>query len=155
MPENKPDALVAAVQEIKTAIQNAQLQTPEIVVTKAAVVIKTTLTGGPNATLKLGPVEIGAKYSLSQIQTLSLTLTPAPKEIELFGTMSDALTSGIVAICNAAREAAISEPPFSLEEATVEVNFTTDSSGKVTFVLGGEIGHEVTHTLRLTLKNSG
>jgi len=147
-----PDALVSAVKDIKSAIQNAQEQTPEIIISKATLELKTTLTAGPNASFKLGPVEFGGKYTSSQIQTLSLTLIPIPKVVELYGPAADALTQGIIAVSLAAKEAASAEPAFGLDEATVELNFGTDASGKVTFVIGAEGDNGTTHTMTLSLK---
>ena len=147
-----PDALVSAASDIKTAIQNAQVLTPDIMITKAQIQLKTTLEAGPNASFKLGPVEIGGKYTSSEIQTLSLSLTPLPKAVALMSAASDALTQGIVAVSRAATLAASSEPAFGLDEATVDLNFGTDKSGKVTFVVGGEGESTNTHTMTLTLK---
>jgi hypothetical protein len=149
----EPDALVSAVSDIKAAIQNAQQLTPDILISKAELDLKTTLEAGPNASFKLGPVEFGGKYTASQVQTLSLKLTPAPRLVEPKSLASDALTAGIVAVNLAAKAAASSAPAFGLDEATVEINFGTDKSGKVTFIIGGEGESTNTHTMKLTLKS--
>jgi hypothetical protein len=151
MPTPKPVTLADLVRDIKTAIQNAQQQTPDILITKAECSLKATLSGGPKGGLTLGPVQIGGKYVRSQIQTLSLTLTPVPRVAELMSPASDALTKGIAAISAAANEAASSEPRFGLNEATVEINFGIDASGSVTVFVGGEVGEQNVHTLKLTL----
>jgi hypothetical protein len=144
--------LVGLVHDIKTAIQNAQQETPDILITKAECGLKTTLSKGPKGGVKLGPVEIGGKYVWTDIQTLSLTLTPIPRVVELFSPASDALTQGIAAISMAANDAASSEPRFGMDEATVEINFGVDASGSITVFAGGEVSDQNVHTLKLTLK---
>lgn len=141
------------IRDVKLAIQNAQLRTPDIIVTKAELEIKTTLSGGPGIEGKIGPVEISGQYSKSQIQTLSLVLVPKPSAIELMGPRTDSLTDAIALISSAAREAAASEPRFALNEATVELNFAVDKSGKAMFIVGADISTTNTHTLVLTLQN--
>jgi hypothetical protein len=144
--------LVDLVHDIKMAIQNAQKQAPDILITKAECSLKTTLSKGPKGALKLGPVEIGGKYVRTEIQTLSLKLVPILSTVDLMSPASDALTQGIAAISKAANDAASSEPRFGLDEATVDINFGVDASGSITVFGGGEVSDQNVHTLKLTLK---
>lgn len=144
--------LVDLVKEIKTAIQDAQGQNPEILIAKAECELKTGLVAGPSGFIELGPIKIGGKYAESEIQTLSLSLTPVPPTVELFGRAADALTQGIAAISKAATEAASSAPRFGLDGATVEIKFGVDANGKIEFVIGGGVERNTAHTLKLTLK---
>jgi hypothetical protein len=149
---DQSDALVQLVQDVKTAIQDAQEQTPDILVTKAELTLKTTTEAGPGLDIKLGPVEIGGHYTTTEIQTLTLVLVPMPKVVALMSPAADALTASIVAINAAAREAARAEPRFGLDAATVSLNLGIDKGGKVTAVFGGGINANNLHTLTLTLK---
>ena len=149
---DQPDALVKLVQDIKQAIQDAQIETPDIIVTKATLEVKTTTESGPNAGFKLGPVEIGLHYTETQIQTMTLVLTPIAKVVELMSPPADALTMAITAVSAAAQEAARAEPRFGLQEATVSLNIGLDKGGKLTAVVGGGISANNVHTLTLTLK---
>jgi hypothetical protein len=153
--DSKPD-IVSLVSDIKRAIQNAQLQTPDLLVTQADLEIKTTSTAGLRVGgFKWGPVELGGSYTQTQIQTVHMTLTPAPAVIELMSPPTDALTEAIASISAAAREAALAEPRFVLKEATICLNVGIDADGKLTIVVGGEAGSNNVHELKLTVSTKG
>jgi hypothetical protein len=115
--------------------------------------VKVTISGGPHAGFKWGPVEFGGHYTETQIQTLNLKLAPVPKLLELMSTTSDALTDAITSISSVVHEALRSEPRFGLDEATVSLNVGIDEGGKITVIAGGGINSKNAHTLTLTLKN--
>jgi len=143
--------LVDLIRSIKYAVQNAQLRTPEITIDKAELELKTVFSGGVSAAAKLGPVDLGGTYSDSEIQTLSPALVPAPPDVKLMSPASDRLTEAIVAVSNAARAAATSEPRFELSEATVEIKFGVDKTGKAQVFIGADIALSRSNTLTLTL----
>ncbi|MBV8593962.1 MAG: hypothetical protein JOZ27_06665 [Caulobacteraceae bacterium] len=149
------DAIVSLVQAVKAAIQDAQDETPDIVVTQAVLEVKATTEGGPAVGFKWGPVEIGGAYTKSQVMTLSLTLTPMPKVVELMSVPEDALVAAIASVSEAARAAVASEPRFGLEQAVVTLNIGVTKSGKLTAVVGGGVSSDELHTLTLTLKGRG
>jgi hypothetical protein len=146
--------LVHLVQELKRAIQSAQSRTPDIVVVRAELEIKTTTAAGPSGSIKWGPVEIDGHYTESQIQTLCLALTPVPKSLTLMKPAADALVDAIASISAAAHESISTEPRFSLEQGLISLNIGIDKGGKLSVVTGGGINSNNVHTLNLTLKTS-
>lgn len=143
------DQLADVVRQLKKAIQEAQLRTPDIVVARADLQIKTTLSGGPGVDFSFHALELSGSYVRSQVQTLTMSLTPRPPAMELMSPVSDQLADAIAAISTAAREAAVSEPAFDLQDATIELNIGVDKQGKAMIIAGGTVDSANYHTLTL------
>jgi hypothetical protein len=147
------DQLVTIVQQLKKAIQEAQLRTPDITVATAQIQLKTTLSGGPGVDFSFHALEISGNYTHSEIQTLTISLTPHPATIEIMAPVADQLVEAIASISSAAREAAVSEPRFDLQGATIDLNVGIDKEGKAMIVIGGSAASSNYHTLTLTVKS--
>ncbi len=152
MAVTKSEEIVALVRDLKSAIQQAQLQTPDIVVTRAELELKATLTKGPGVEAKFQALELSGHYTRSEIQTLNLSLTPKPPAVRAFSPVSDQLADAIATISFAAREAANSNPKFDLQESSVSLNIGVDKGGKAMVIVGGTAESSNYHTLKLTLK---
>jgi hypothetical protein len=148
------DQLIDIVRQLKRAIQEAQSQTPDITMTSATVELKTTLSGGPGMDVSFHALELSGAYTHSEIQTLTISLTPHPPAIELMSPISDQLIDAIAAISSAAREAAVSEPRFDLQDATITLNIGVDKQGKAMIIVGGSAASSNYHTLTLSVKSS-
>jgi hypothetical protein len=147
------DQLISIVRQLKKAIQEAQLRTPDVTVTNAEVELKTTLSGGPGMDLTFHALELSGSYTRSEVQTLTISLTPHPPAMELMSPVSDQLVDAIAAISSAAREAAVSEPRFDLQHATIALNIGVDKQGKAMIVVGGSADSSNYHTLTLSVKS--
>lgn len=145
------DALIALVNDVKTAIQHAQDQTPDVAVTKAELELKTTFSGGAGVDWKIAALELSGKYTQSEVQTLHLVLTPQQSRLVPFSKVSDRLADAIAAISSAAKAAADSQPSFTLEASTVTLNLGVDKGGKAMIVAGGSAASSNYHTLTLTI----
>lgn len=150
---NSSDQLVSIVQQLKKAIQEAQLRTPDVTVTTAEIQLKTTLSAGPGVDFSFHALEISGSYTHSEIQTLTISLTPHPPAMEIMAPVTDQLVDAIASISSAAREAAVSEPRFDLQSATVDLNVGVDKEGKAMIVIGGSAASSNYHTLTLTVKS--
>jgi hypothetical protein len=148
------DELVDVVSQLKEAIQRAQEQTPGVQVTSAQIQLKTTMSGGPGVDLTFHALQLSGSYSRSQVQTLTVTLTPRPPALELMSPVSDQLADAIAAISSAARQAAVSEPKFDLQDATIELNIGVDKQGKAMIIAGGSVESSNYHVLTLTVKSA-
>ncbi len=146
---NSSDQFADVVRQLKKAIQEAQLRAPDIVVTRADLQLKTTLSGGPGVDVSFHALELSGSYVRSQVQTLTMSLTPHPPAIELMSPVSDQLADAIATISSAARDAAVSEPRFDLQDATIELNIGVDKHGKAMVIAGGTVDSANYHTLTL------
>lgn len=122
--------------------------------TSATVELKTTLSGGPGVDASFHALQLSGSYTHSEIQTLTISLTPRPPAIELMSPVSDQLIDAIAAISSAAREAAVSEPKFDLQEATISLNIGVDKQGNAMIIVGGSADSSNYHTLTLNVKSS-
>lgn len=148
------DQLISIVRQLKSAIQQAQLQTPDVTVASAEVELKTTLSGGPGVDLTYQALKLSGSYSRSQIQTLTISLTPNPPAIQLLSPISDQLVDAIASISSTAREAVTSEPKFDLQDATIVLNIGVDKQGKAMVIIGGSVDSSNYHTLTLKVKSA-
>jgi hypothetical protein len=143
------DQLVDIVRQLKVAIQQAQLKTPGIRISRADVELKTTLTGGAGVDARFQVLEVTGKYTGTEIQTLQMTLTPHPPALELMSPMSDGLVDAIAAISAGAAAAAAEAPKFDLKAARITLNIGVDRAGKVLIFVGGSVESSNYHTLTL------
>jgi hypothetical protein len=158
--ESRGPELASAVRDIKAAIQEVQNQIKEEGYTIAGLdlELKTVVKQTAGAELKVEVFSVGVSGSIqqSEVKTISLSLVPAPPQRPkgaLMGTR-DELASAIAAIAAAVREAAASEPPFALDEASVSLAFAFTKEGKLAMIAGIAGSHETAHSMKLVLKGN-
>jgi len=147
---------VNLVKEIKAAIQNAQLGTGAsgLAVKKVDLELNTVIekTGGINI-VKILSFDISAEYKKEEINIIKMSLVPEPSSVKLMGSVQQELEESIRLVNTVLQEAALSAPVFELNEASIELKFGVNKSGKVEVIASGSGKSALTHTIRLTLGN--
>lgn len=157
MSNDNGNTIVDLVRQVKEAIRHAEDRNPDkkLAVTQVDLEIKATFKKQIGADGKVSwlpvPVDLSAHHASSEVQTISLSLVPLAPKAVLMGTVADELADAIQAIRAGLREAAQSNPPFTLKDASVSLALGTTSDGKVQVVVGGQVDSENTHTVKLTL----
>jgi len=158
---------VGLVREVKQAVQAAQAELLEqgITISQVDLQLKTTAKrdGGGDIGFKFEPlgidVGLGGKIAKGDVQTISLSLVPAPLGMELESTPAEELVEALQAISGAVQEALGTQPDLALSEATVELNFGITKEGKAKFSIfsgvTGNVSEEAVQTIRLKLKGPG
>jgi hypothetical protein len=157
MADHWDDEAVKAVQNIKAAIAASQerLENAGLDVSKVELALETALTWEVGVGFKIKIVDIGAGVTRASTQTLTLDLTPAKTAFEELGvSIEEALRDAIVASAAAAKEAALTEPRFELDQASVALQIEISKEGKVSVFVEGGGEKATTHTLTLTLKQT-
>ncbi len=122
------------------------------------VVATRTLGGGlrfrvPFIGMELG---IGAKVTRQDTHTIDMTLVP-PRQPpaglrEVRGEdVEDVLVDAISTIRKTMASAALGDDPWLLSAGTVDISFAVTGTGTISLGIDGELGRELTHTLRLGL----
>jgi len=147
------------VKQIKTAVQSAQqpLEESGLTITWVGLEIKTTIvaSGQVGAKFKIIPVGLSGRYEHSEIQTITLSMVPAPAGIELMAPVSDDLRDAIDVVSKAVQEASRSSPVFELKEATVALKLGVTKDGSIEIIVGAEAKDTTTHSVTLTLRRRG
>jgi hypothetical protein len=157
MSNDNENAIVDLVRQVKAAIRHAEDRNPDkkLTVTQVDLEIKATFKKQIGADGKVSwfpvPIDLSAHHGSSEVQTISLCFIPAKFGAVLMGTVADELADAIESIRVALEEAAQSNPPFTLKDASVSLELGTTSDGKVQVIVGGEADSENTHTVKLTL----
>ncbi len=155
MAEVDASELIELVRDVKVAVTRAQqhrswehvrLQSVELQV-KALFSRQT----GAEVPVKLVPVELGAQYERGEEQLISLTLTPQPEDLVLYGEVADQLAGAIDAIVAAVEAAAETEPRFALDGAAIELTFARTRERKASLVIKGGTAAGSSHTVRLVI----
>jgi len=155
-PEN---AIMDLVRQVKEAIRQMESSRPDkkLKISKVDLEIKTTLKKEVGASGKVKwlpiPIELSANHQKSEIQTITLSLVPT-ETVLMKGSVSDELADAIKVIRVGVEEAAKSNPPFDLKEATVSLNIGSTKDGKIQVIVGGGIKTENTHSVKLYLASS-
>jgi len=155
------DAIVA---QVKGAIleleKDAPSQGPRLTLKAADLKLNIAVTKdvGGDFKFKLFGHDFGGGVDLTKVdtQTITLSLTPDASAAMAFGVedVQTRLVNAMRAIRDSVARAAISEPRFSLDDATVELNFEVDKDGKISFIVTGEGKKTNAQTITLTLGSS-
>jgi len=111
--------------------------------------------GGVDAGFKIFGHDLGfiADRTKANTQTIELKLKPVVEGAMEFGGLDvqEALVNAMRAVRDSVASAAATEPAFTLDEASVELNFEVDDDGKISFFLVGEGKRSAVQTVGLTL----
>lgn len=151
------DQLTKIVQEVKQAIGEVQsrIRGNGYQIAKIELELKTSLdyTGGAELPKIIGVV-LSASAKHTDAQTIQLTLVPSkrPALEPRAETISEQLAKAITVISAAVKEAAASATALDLSEASVTLNFATDTQGKISVIVMAGMDFVSSHTIKLTLK---
>ncbi|MGD0575529.1 MAG: trypco2 family protein [Anaerolineales bacterium] len=151
------DQLTKIVQEVKQAIGEVQsrIRGNGYQIAKIELELKTSLdyTGGAESPKIIGVV-LSASAKHTDAQTIQLTLVPSkrPALEPRAETISEQLAKAITVISAAVKEAAASATALDLSEASVTLNFATDTQGKISVIVMAGMDFVSSHTIKLTLK---
>ena len=158
--DNPFSNLTSAVKQATQSTQ-AALEQRGITVSQVDLELKTTLTksGGGELGFKIEiiPIDIGigSNFSKSDIQTISLSLVPAPPGMEFESELSDELVAAVRAVTDAVDDALQSKPAFDLSKATIELSFGVTKDGKAKFSIfsgvEGKINSDAVQKIKLKL----
>jgi hypothetical protein len=99
-------------------------------------------------------VKVGGKVSRKDTHTIEITLVPPdlkrPPELR-DGDIESVFVDAIGTIRAAVATAAAGDDPFALTDGTVTIAFAVTREGTITLGVDGELGDELTHTLKLSL----
>jgi len=94
----------------------------------------------------------GGKVSRQDTHTIEMTLAPPRvSERAVRGDVEQTLVDAIETIRATMTAAAIGNDPWDLSTATVDISFVITKTGSISFGFEGELSHDVSQRLRLTL----
>jgi hypothetical protein len=127
-----------------------------ITLDKADIQLKVTTVGGAEVGLKwevLVPVEISAKQTTKDTQTLALSLKPAAGSAALGNSPSDELAEAILHLSKAMKQASDSAAGnFTVSSGSVALEFEINNEGKVQAIFGGNLSSGSNHSITLTFR---
>lgn len=100
-------------------------------------------------------LKLGATATRSATHTVEITLVPpdlAPRHEIREAQIDAALLDAISEIRTVITGAAGGDDPFELQTSTVTLTFAVTHKGTLSLGVEGELGNEITHTLRLDLE---
>jgi hypothetical protein len=94
----------------------------------------------------------GGKVSKQDTHTIDIELVPPTTRVrEVRGDVEQTLVEAIETIRAAAASAAVGDDPWVLNSGTVDISFVITKEGSISLGVEGELSHEVTQQLQLTL----
>ena len=142
------------VQEVKTAIRAYQWEFDDLLFSQIDLELATTLEVGVGGSYKFNVAEVKADLSKKHAQTVSVSLVPPrPSATKGFGHPEYAgeLFDAFKAIRAAVLESGKGDPPFTLKEGKVTLNFSVKASGSLKVFFGPSGGDEVSQTIAVTV----
>lgn len=98
-------------------------------------------------------LSLGAKVTKKDTHTIDITLVP-PEERDarqVRGEVEEVLVNAIATIRDVMTQAAEGDDPWFLSASTIDISFAITQTGTISLGVDGELGNELTHTLRLGL----
>jgi len=151
--------LIAVIKEsMKAAGVSATSDNRDIAVTSVRLILEVvaseSIGGGLHFRVPFIGMEFstGGKVSKQDTHTIDIELVPAPTKVRGGpGDVEETLVSAIETIRAAAESAAIGDDPWVLNSGTVDISFVITKEGTISLGVEGELSHEVTHQLQLSL----
>jgi hypothetical protein len=98
----------------------------------------------------------GAKVTRRDTHTIDITLAPpAADRRAVRGDVEQTLVDAIETIRATVTAAALGNDPWDLSTATVDISFVITKSGSISLGFEGELSHDVSQRLRLSLRPAG
>ncbi len=150
---NLSSSAVALVREMKAAIARAddELRKSELKITQVVLELSTMIEKTAGGGVTISVLEIDGDYTRSDTNTLTLTLVPSKRGVQLMAAPSQELVEAILATAAASWAAADSPPAFDLTEAMVSMEVGVTKEGKVRVIVHGGASSEHGHTMTITL----
>ena len=143
------------VQEVKTAIRAYQWEFDDLVFGQVDLELATTLEVGVGGSYKFNVAEVKADLSRKHVQTVSISLVPpragATKGFGAPPEYAGELFDAFKAVRAAVLEAGEGQPPFTLKEGKVTLNFSVKASGSIKVFFGPSGGDEVSQKIAVTV----
>jgi hypothetical protein len=159
------DELIGAVKNaiIITAISSTDADR-DLQVASIQLILKVVATVNTGGGLDFRVPFLGMKLSLggsvTRLDTHTIDITLVPPDLSVQHEIRDqpietALVEAVETIRRVISRAAAGKDPFVLKNGVVDLCFAITEDGSITFGFNGELKNEVTHTLRLSLHDSG
>jgi hypothetical protein len=154
------ERVIAGVKRAIKAAQQSDGVTQAVNIEKLELTLKGLVEKGASGELKIRiPVidvslGIGTEITSKELQTIQLTFVPV-KAMTRSGSPTEAFEKELVKAIRDIREgikkAATIEPKFSLQSASIELNFEVNSKGEIALFAKGSGKSEVAQTVKLFL----
>jgi Trypsin-co-occurring domain 2 len=96
-------------------------------------------------------LRLGGMVTRKDTHTIDMTLMPVQERPVRGGDVEEVLVSAIETIRQVVASAAAGNDPWVLSDAAIDISFAVNQTGTISLGAEGELGNEITHTLRLGL----